>query len=90
MSLHNQIINQLLVDYNETLNVVTNINKLMNASNSTVIFVSPRIYDVLDMFYYIHDFIFILDPNRIFFEYGLKRKKSINNDLNTIFDYDIQ
>ena len=77
-----------LHDFYESEELVKQMNEYMLKNNIFIVFVSERLFDVLNTYYYIQGkYEYILDPNRIYLDYGFSKLKTKINNIN-IFLYD--
>jgi len=78
--------NIVLVDYVDTQEIIKNMIQHIETNHISIVFVSERLFDVLDIFYYINSFVYIYDLNRKYYEYGYTKKINANSELKSFFE----
>ena len=82
---YSKYLHTVVSDYAETKDEINSMLRYADKYGINTIFVSERLSDVLYLYYHYTNYTFIVDPNRIYFEYGFKRKKNKSNDIDALF-----
>jgi len=72
---------RILIDFYESKELVEQMNKYMLENSIYVVYVSERLFDVLNTYYYVQGkYEYILDLNRKYLSYGFSRLKNSEDD----------